>query len=464
VRANGQRHERVVFGEHPIDALELVRRLPAVDQLAASLRDNSAGAPSLAEATAAARGVLAERRAELLGGDRDEVDLRARGRARLASRLRRVLNGTGVIVHTNLGRAPLADTAVKAIADTARGYLNIEMDLASGRRASRDLHVSNLLCELTGAEDSLAVNNGAGALLLAAATLGGPGRSIVVSRGQLVEIGGGFRIPDVVAQTGSTLVEVGTTNRTSIEDYEAAVADGATLILRVHQSNFRTLGFVSEPGIEKLCTLGPPVIDDVGSGVLAQGVACVESEPSVRRSVRAGVALVCFSGDKLLGAPQAGILVGSRAAVQSCRKHPLMRALRIGRLPLAGLAATLAIYRDPERARREIPVLSMLTTDASVMQRRAVQLAAETGGEVIDAIARVGGGALPLLELAGPVVALDPRHDPVRLSQRLRLGDPALIPRIGNHRVLIDPRTLLDDEIELAAAAVRRASRQADDP
>jgi L-seryl-tRNA(Ser) seleniumtransferase len=486
-------------GEHPTDALELLRRLPAVDQLAASLRDNGADKPTLAEATATARAVLAERRAELLGGDRDQVDLRARGRARLASRLRRVLNGTGVIVHTNLGRAPLADAAVKAVADSARGYLNIEMDLASGRRASRDAHVSSLLCELTGAEDGLAVNNGAGALLLAAATLGGPGRSIVVSRGQLVEIGGGFRIPDVVAQAGSTLVEVGTTNRTSIEDYQAAVADrataaavadgataaavadgataaavadgataaavadGATLILRVHQSNFRTLGFVSEPSIEQLCTLGPPVVDDVGSGVLARGVAFVDSEPSVRRSVRAGAALVCFSGDKLLGAPQAGILVGFRAAVQACRKHPLMRALRIGRLPLAGLAATLAIYRDPERALREIPVLSMLTTDASVTRRRAETLAAETGGEVIDAIARVGGGALPLLELDGPVVALDPRHDPVRLSETLRLGDPPVIPRIGNHRVLIDPRTLLDDEIGLAGAAVRRALRRAED-
>jgi L-seryl-tRNA(Ser) seleniumtransferase len=414
------------------------------------------------EAVAAARAVLAERRAELLSGDTDEIDLHARAHQRLASRPRRVLNATGVIVHTNLGRAALADAAADAVAAAAHGYMNLELDLVSGRRASRDAHLNDVLCELTGAEAGLAVNNGAGAVLLAAAALGGPGRSIVVSRGQLVEIGGGFRIPDVVAQAGATLVEVGTTNRTRIEDYEAALQDyeaalrDGALILRVHPSNFRTVGFVSEASIEELCALGAPVIDDVGSGALAGGIDVIDSEPAVARSVRAGAALVCFSADKLLGGPQAGIVVGSRAAVEVCRKHPLMRALRIGRLPLAGLAATLALYRDPQRALREIPVLAMLTVDRSVLQRRATRLASETDGQVVEAVARVGGGALPLLELAGPAVALDSRCNPASMAARLRIGDPPLLARIAHDRVLVDPRTLLDDELEIAAQAVRR--------
>jgi L-seryl-tRNA(Ser) seleniumtransferase len=337
------------------------------------------------------------------------------------------------------------------------------LDLDSGRRRGRDAHLSELLRELTGAEDGLAVNNGAGALLLAAAALGGSDRSIVVSRGQLVEIGGGFRIPDVVAQAGATLVEVGTTNRTRVADYQAAIEDGADLILRVHPSNFRTLGFVSEASIEELCALDVPVIDDVGSGVLARDIELVDSEPPVERSIQAGAALVCFSGDKLLGAPQAGILVGPTAAIEACRRHPLMRALRIGRLPLAGLAATLALYRDPARARTKIPVLAMLTVDPTVLQRRAERLAEGTDSEIVQAVARVGGGALPLIELVGPVVALNRRHDVDTLAARLRLGEPSLLPRISHERVLIDPRTLPDEEIELAAEALRRALNEEDD-
>ncbi len=446
----------------PSDAArDLLRQLPSVDQLAESLRANNGDqGPSSAEAIAIARAVLTERRAELLAGDSSDVDLRARAHKRLAPQLRRVLNGTGVIVHTNLGRAPLASAAVDAVAAASGGYMNLELDLASGRRRTRDAHLADILCELTGAEDGFAVNNGAGALLLAAAALGGSERSIVVSRGQLVEIGGGFRIPDVVAHAGATLVEVGTTNRTRLEDYRAALNDGANLVLRVHPSNFRTLGFVSEVSIEDLCALGAPVIDDIGSGVLAKEIDAVASEPPVGRSVRAGAAIVCFSGDKLLGGPQAGILVGSNAAIDACRRHPLTRALRIGRLPLAGLVATLTLYRDPERALREIPVLAMLKADDSVLQRRAELLAEQTGSEVIDSIARVGGGALPLLELAGPAVALDSRQNPTRLAARLRASDPPLLPRIAHDRVLIDPRTLLDDEIELAADVVRHALNQ----
>lgn len=441
----------------PDVARELLRRLPSVDRLAGDLLNENGFAVSSQEVVAVARAVIAERRSELVAGDCDEVDLQMRARERLALRLRRVLNASGVIVHTNLGRAPLADASAEAVAAAARGYMNLELDLASGRRWQRDAHVSELLCELTGAEDALVVNNGAGALLLAAAALAGRDRPIAVSRGQLVEIGGGFRIPDVVAQAGAKLMEVGTTNRTTAADYQAALAEGAELILRVHPSNFRTVGFVSEASIEELCALDVPVIDDVGSGVLARGIGVVESEPPVKRSIQAGAALVCFSGDKLLGAPQAGILVGQSDAIEACRNHRLMRALRVGRLPLAGLVATLRLYRDPEQALEEIPVLAMLTTDPAVLQRRAERLSEVAGGEIVEEIARVGGGALPLVELKGPVVALDRHYDPGRLAARLRLGDPALLPRVAHDQVLIDPRTLLDEEIELAADALRRA-------
>ena len=305
-----------------------------------------------------------------------------------------------------------------------------------------------LLRELTGAEAGIAVNNGAGAALLAAAALAGPGTEVIVSRGQLVEIGGGFRVPDVIAQAGARLVEVGTTNRTRLSDYERAITADTGAILRVHQSNFRQLGFVEDVPIEALCELGPPVIDDVGSGALQP----LHDEPDVRRSVLAGAAIVCFSGDKLLGGPQAGVMVGTRDAVQACRRHPLARAVRIDKLSLAALNATLALYRDPELARAELPVLAMLDVTPDVLEARARRLADGCGGEVVASTAKVGGGALPLLELPGPAVAID-----VALAEALRAGDPPVIGRISDGRLLLDVRTLTDDEADLAAAAVRAA-------
>ena len=429
-----------------------LRALPAVDQLAAALPEATP-----AEATAAARAALQQRRAELLAGADGDPDLVARARAQLRPALRRVLNGTGVVLHTNLGRAPLSDVAADAVADAARGYVDLELALATGRRGARDAHVAPLLAELTGAQDAMVVNNGAAATLLAAAALAGPGRSIVVSRGQLVEIGGGFRVPDVVAQAGARLVEVGTTNRTRIADFRRALDDGADVVLRVHQSNFRTVGFVEDVTIGELCALGAPTIDDLGSGVLAGGLdALLVDEPPVRASVAAGAALVCFSGDKLLGGPQAGILVGTRDAVAACRRHPLARALRVGRLPMAALAATLALYRDPARALREIPVLAMLTASPQTLSDRARRLAEATGGDVVAAVARVGGGALPLLELHGPAVAVGPRGAGADdLAARLRSHDPPLLARIADGRVTVDPRTLQGDgELEQAAAAI----------
>jgi L-seryl-tRNA(Ser) seleniumtransferase len=436
-----------------------LRALPAVHELAASL-----GAPH-AIAVLAARRAIAERREEVLSGADAGEDLLPRARALLAelerSSLRRVLNATGVIVHTNLGRAPLAKAARDAVAAAAEGYSNLELNLDSGERGSRQTHVEHLLRELTGAQAALAVNNGAAAVLLAAAALAGPGHAIIVSRGQLVEIGGGFRIPEVIAQSGSDLVEVGTTNRTSIADYERALAslgERAGAILRVHQSNFRTLGFVSEVQVEELCALGIPVIDDVGSGVVGE----IEDEPSLRGSVAAGATLVCCSGDKLLGGPQAGLMLGSDAAVSLARSHPLTRAVRIDKLSLAALEATLSIYRDPESARRHIPVLAMLDSSEEQLAARAERIRSGIGSdsaEIVRAAAKVGGGALPVLELEGPVVAIGNGTRADALARALRAGDPPVIARVHEGRVLLDPRTLSDEEADLLAAAVRTALR-----
>jgi L-seryl-tRNA(Ser) seleniumtransferase len=422
-----------------------LRELPSVDRLA----------------TAVARAELRARREELLndGDANDEatVDLVSRARARLRPHLRRVLNATGVVVHTNLGRAPLAVEAQAAVAAVANGYSNLELDLASGERGSRHDHVEELLKELTGAQAAIAVNNCAAAVLLACAALAG-GRDTIVSRGQLIEIGGGFRIPEILAVAGTRLVEVGTTNRTRRADYEQALAAGGEqvgVILRAHPSNFRTVGFVEEVEIEALCDLGVPVIDDVGSGVLTDDLELLAGEPPVRRSVRAGAALTTFSGDKLLGGPQAGLLVGTREAVDTCRRHPLARAVRIDKLSLAALEATLALHRDPAAARRALPVLAMLTADEEALNARAHELAQATGGTVVASTARVGGGALPLLELPGPAVAIDPGPaGATALAAALRTGDPSVVGRIHDEQLLLDPRTLTDEEARELARAV----------
>jgi len=445
----------------PASLTARLRALPAVHALAAAL-----DGPRPA-AVAAARWALEERRAQLRAGTDDPAageDLVSRAGELLAARerpsLQRVLNASGVIVHTNLGRAPLPVAAREALARVAEGYSNLELDLESGTRGSRQDHVADLLCELTGAEAALVVNNGAAATLLAAAALGGPGRAIAVSRGQLVEIGGSFRIPDVIAASASRLVEVGTTNRTRVADYARAVQEGAAAVLRVHPSNFRTVGFVEEVAIEPLCALGAPVIDDVGSGVLVDGTGPLAEEPSVARSVRAGAALVCCSADKLLGGPQAGLLVGRADAVARARAHPLARAMRVDKLGLAALEATLRLHSDPATARREIPVLAMLAASKEDLDRRAELMAATVGpaGEVVTACARVGGGALPLVELAGPVVRVDPAPlGADDLAARLRAGDPPVLGRIRDGALLLDPRTLTGAEAELAARTVRAA-------
>ncbi len=433
------------------------RELPSVEELSSRL-----GFPR-APAVRAAREALDRERRRLGAGEPPgdvEADARARMHSLARPSLRTVLNASGVIVHTNLGRAPLPEAAVRAALEAAAGYSNLELDLGSGRRGSRQAHVEGLVCELTGAEAALVVNNCAAAVLLAAAALAG-GREVVVSRGQLVEIGGSFRIPDVVEQSGARLREVGTTNRTRRADFELALGPDTGAILRVHQSNFRTVGFVEEPEIEELCSLGVPVIDDVGSGALAEAVPELAGEPGVRRSVAAGCAVTCFSGDKLLGGPQAGLMAGTREAIDRCRAHPLARALRIDKLSLGALEAVLRLHRDGGReAARSIPVLAMLTAPPAELSARADRLREGVGpaARVIEASARVGGGALPLLELRGPVCAVDPAPLGLdELTRRLRTGDPAVVGRAREGWLILDPRTLTDAEAERAAEAVAAA-------
>ena len=359
--------------------------------------------------------------------------------------LRRVLNATGVIVHTNLGRAPLAEAALERVRDVARGYSNLEYDLETGERGSRQDHVAGLLRDLTGAEAALVVNNNAGAVLLALAALA-EGREVIVSRGELVEIGDGFRIPDVLARSGAALVEVGTTNRTRTADYERAITERTALLLRVHQSNFRIVGFTEQPPLRELARLaerrGLVLVDDLGSGA----VTGIGDEPTARGSLDAGAHLVTFSGDKLLGGPQAGIVAGRGDLVERLRRHPLQRALRADKLTLAALEGTLSAFR----ARSDVPVLRMLEERPETVRGRAERLAALTGGEVEPTTARVGGGALPLAEIESFACALEEE-----LAAPLRRGEPPVVGIVRDGKLLLDCRTLADDEIEPAAAAVR---------
>jgi L-seryl-tRNA(Ser) seleniumtransferase len=428
-----------------------LRDLPSVDELARMSDD-----PLAVEA---ARNVLARAREEIRAGA-DPGDLTKRLgdelEASRAARLRRALNATGVIVHTNLGRAPLAEAALERVREVGKGYSNLEYDLSAGTRGSRQDHVAGILRRLTGAEAALVVNNNAAAVLLALAALA-EGRDVLVSRGELIEIGDGFRIPDVLARSGARLVEVGTTNRTRAADYEQAIGPETAVLLRVHQSNFRLVGFTELPTVADLAKIARrhelPLIDDLGSGALTPSNSLLLSEePSVRESLDAGADLVCFSGDKLLGGPQAGIVVGRAGLVERLRRHPLQRAVRADKLTLAALEGTLALYLDPEKAFAEIPVLRMSAEPAESVQARAERLAGAVGGEVEETVARIGGGALPLAELPSFACAVDEE-----LAARLRNGDPPVIGIVRDGRLLLDCRTLTDAEAEEVATAVGTA-------
>jgi L-seryl-tRNA(Ser) seleniumtransferase len=423
-----------------------LRDLPSVDELARDVDDPLA--------VDAARAVLDRAREEIRAGvDPGELSVRLREelRSARAPSLRRVLNATGVVLHTNLGRAPLADEALAQVVDAARGYSNLELDLREGARGSRQDHAAAILRRLTGAEAALVVNNNAAAILLALAALA-EGRDVLVSRGELIEIGDGFRIPDVLTRSGAQLVEVGTTNRTRAKDYEKAVGPQTALLLRVHQSNFRVVGFTELPRLEELAAVadrhGIPLVDDLGSGVLfpSDNLLLGGSEPSARESLAAGADLVCFSGDKLLGGPQAGIVVGRADLVEQLRRHPLQRAMRADKLTLAALEGTLRLYLDaPER----IPVLRMLRDDADSVRARAGRLAELVGGAVEETVGRVGGGALPLAELPSFACAVEES-----LAAPLRNGEPPVVGIVRDGKLLLDCRTLADAEIDEVAAAV----------
>ncbi|HEU4700306.1 MAG TPA: L-seryl-tRNA(Sec) selenium transferase [Gemmatimonadales bacterium] len=444
------------------------RHLPSVDRL---LREPGIAAlldvaPRGAVVAAAREALAAARRGRSGAPDDWAADVHERLARRTGRTLHRVLNATGVVLHTNLGRAPLARAAVAAVAEVAGGYSTLELDLAAGARGDRTDHARAALRELTGAEDALAVNNTAGALVLALAALAA-GREVLISRGELIEIGGSFRIPDILAASGARLREVGTTNRTHLDDYRRALSPATGAILTVHRSNFEQRGFVHTPEPGAIAELarahGVPHLHDVGSGLLLDlapyGLA---GEPLVGDAVRAGADLVLFSGDKLLGGPQAGCVVGSRTLVSVLRRHPLARAVRADKLTLAALEATLALYREPAAARREVPVLAMLTLDRAALVRRAEALAAacpaSTRPTLVAGDSAVGGGSFPGATLPTTLVALDP--GPLGadgLALRLRLGEPAIVARVGEGRVLLDPRTLPEGSEGEVGTAVRVA-------
>jgi len=385
-------------------------------------------------------------------------------------RLRRVINATGVVIHTNLGRAPLHPSAIQHLMEVSKSYSNLEYDLERGERGSRHAHVEEILCRLSGAESALVVNNNAGAVLLVLNTLA-EGKEVIVSRGELVEIGGAFRIPDVMKRSGALLREVGTTNRTHLNDYQRAIGPQTALLLKVHTSNFRVMGFTSEVLLQDLVQLGKehqlPVVDDLGSGCLIDLTRYgLEKEPTVQETIKTGVDAVTISGDKLLGGPQAGIILGKKNFLELFKNNPLTRALRIDKLTLAALEATLLLYLDEKKAMEEIPTLQMLSLDTRKLKRRGKRLIKRLPEmmnkkavfTLKEDVSQVGGGALPLQELPTVVVAIRPVEVSVNsLEENLRKGNPPIISRISREELLLDMRTVFDEEIPLLAAGIEKA-------
>ena len=444
-----------------------VRRLEARYGRGATVRALRAEAAALRERLAAS---AVEVRDAAGAAERIETGLEGRLRTALSPSLRPVINASGVIVHTNLGRAPLGPAAVAHLAAVAGGYTNLEYDLSGGRRGSRTVHAARLLAGLTGAESAVVVNNNAAAVLLALAALAA-GREVVISRGELVEIGGGFRVPDVLRQSGAILREVGTTNRTRAADYAAAVGDRTALLLRVHPSNFRIEGFTERPALAELVGLGRrfdlPVVDDLGSGHL-HALAGIE-EPTVRESIAAGVAVCTFSGDKLLGGPQAGVIAGRRAELDRIRSHPLMRALRVDKLTYAALEATL-IEHATGRAAEAVPVVRMIETPVAAVEARAAALRsrlADVAGlavAIAETEATIGGGSTPGVTLPSRALAVEVAgRSPDELAAGLRASAPPVIGRIADQRLLLDLRSVDPREDERLAEAVAGAVRGSTD-
>ena len=465
-----------------------LREIPAVDEMLSRPRlprlSNPAGRAIVTEAT---RTVLAHLRATLRRGSWEEeaapsaeppspftadmLEQRIADEVRnwLAPSLRRVINATGVVLHTNLGRAPLAAAASAEFEETATRYSNLEYDIARGQRGTRDVHTATLLTLLTGAEAALVVNNNAAAVFLVLHTLA-KGGEVIVSRGELIEIGDGFRIPDIMAESGAILREVGTTNRTRIRDYERAVNERTRLLLRVHRSNFRMAGFTERPALEDLLALGQrsqlPLYEDLGSGCLADLTAAGISEPVARASCEAGVSVVSFSGDKLLGGPQAGIIAGKKDVVEGIRRNPLFRALRVDKLTIAALEATLKAYH--RGALDEIPALRMIRLSPGELLHRASHFAerlrdtlpAHVSIELGDGFSVIGGGSTPDQQLPTKLIALrSARLSPAALDERLRHSTAAIpvIARLADDRLLVDLRTVFPDEESALAAALASA-------
>lgn len=385
-------------------------------------------------------------------------------------RLRRLINATGVVIHTNLGRSPLPPSALDHMIEISRAYSNLEYDLTLGERGDRYSHVEEILCRLSGAESAMAVNNNAGAVLLCLNTLA-EGREVIISRGELVEIGGAFRIPDVMKRSGAFLREVGTTNRTHLGDYQKAIGPQTALLLKVHTSNFRVMGFASEVSLAELVQLGGehhlPVMEDLGSGCFVDLTPYgLEKEPTVQEAIRTGVDLLTFSGDKLLGGPQAGMILGKKDILDSVKSNPLARALRIDKLTLAALESTLLLYLDEKKAMEEIPILRMLGLDRKRLRRRGnlllrrISEITKKGANfsLREDVSQVGGGALPLQALPTVVLAIKPRHLPVNsLEERLRKGESPIISRISKDELILDMRTVFEEEIPLLAAGIEKA-------
>ena len=464
-----------------MDNESILRRLPAISALLETPRcrelvsrhGHSAVTRALREAVQERRESLptAEAPPENLG---EQIVTRAAAllqeRARMG--LRAVINATGIIVHTNLGRSVLAEAAAQAACDIARSYSNLEANLETGRRASRHDHIEQRLQELLGVEAGAVFNNNAAAVMLALAAIARD-REVIVSRGQLVEIGGSFRIPEVIGHSGCILREVGATNRTHLRDYEQAIGDNTAAILHAHHSNYRIIGFTSEPSIRELAELGRarglPVIVDLGSGALFDLAALgVGEEPTAPETLAAGADLVTFSGDKLLSGPQCGIAVGRADLIERMKRHPFARAVRVDKMTIAALAATLDIIADPQRAVQELPTLRAATEPLEAVRRRAEALAAAISAAappgtqvsvVTDRSARVGGGSLPEQELdtAAVHVALPQGGALADLARLLRMGDPAVYPRIQDDAVVLDARTIFPHQVQDAARAVAMA-------
>lgn len=461
------------------DRRVLLRSLPGIDKLLATglLTELAKAQPHLL-LVEAAQTTVEELRRQLLDEKAPLPDLGleavaehvAAKVAKLAKpSLRRVINVTGTLLHTNLGRAPLCSEALQAVKDVSQGYSNLEYDLEAGQRGKRFTHIESLICKLTGGEAATVVNNNAGAVMLCLAALAG-GRSALVSRGELIEIGGSFRIPDIMAASGVKLVEVGTTNKTHLKDYTDAIDDDTALVLKVHTSNYRILGFTESVTGEELAELAHqneiPVLEDLGSGLLMDLTPYgLPREPTVREALKTGIDLVTFSGDKLLGGPQAGIIVGNRDVIDKVRKHPMARALRLDKMTLAALEATLQLYLDPQKALQQVPTLKMLSLTEEELQQRCKELLPKVTAiigdtadcTIIEAKATVGGGALPLAELPGRAIALSLKQMSINeLTTRLRQCDPPVVGRVQDEHFLIDPRTLNNDDEAMLLQALQK--------